>query len=129
MHYLQIMWSVFQKKNRLYLRAHLFTREYPRSQDCIRTSDDLKMRLGKPILFARADKTKHVWHHSSFWGSRFDSNHAPTISLKLIHFHGDFGILFRLVAQVLSKHTSSLTSDHPFRAISTKLSTKSSDFG
>ena len=28
----------------------------PHSQDCIRTSDDLKMRLEKPILFARADK-------------------------------------------------------------------------
>ena len=57
--------------------------------------------------------TKHVCHHSSFWGS----NHATTISLKLVQFHGDFGILFRLMAQVLSKHTSSLTSDHPFRAI------------
>ena len=37
------------------MRAHLFTKEHPRSQDCIRTSDDLKMRLEKPILFARAD--------------------------------------------------------------------------
>ena len=57
------MWIVFEKnpsylKNGLYLRAHLFTKEHPRSQDCIRTSDDLKMRLEKPILFARADKEK-----------------------------------------------------------------------
>ena len=57
--------------------------------------------------------TKHVCHHNSFWGSRCDSNHAPTISLKLVHFQGDFGIPLRLMTQVLSKHTSSLTSDHP----------------
>ena len=34
------------------------TKENPRSQDCIRTSDDLKMRLVKLILFARADKNR-----------------------------------------------------------------------
>ena len=42
-------------KNGLYLSTHLFTKEHARSQDCIRTSDDLKMRLEKSILFARAD--------------------------------------------------------------------------
>ena len=58
--------------------------------------------------------TKHICHHNSFWGSRCDSNHAPTISLKLVHFHGDFGIPFLLMTHVLSKHTSSLyTSDYP----------------
>ena len=35
------------------MRTHLFTKEHPRSQDCIRTSDDLKMRLENPTLFAR----------------------------------------------------------------------------
>ena len=45
-------------KNGLYLRAHLITKEHPPYQDCIRTSDDLKMRLEKPILFARADKDR-----------------------------------------------------------------------
>ena len=45
-------------KNGLYLRAHLSTKEHPRSQDCIRTSDDLKMKLEKPILFAGADKDR-----------------------------------------------------------------------
>ena len=49
----QIMWVYL--KNGLYLRAHLFTKEHPRSQNCIRTSDDLKMRLEMPMLFARAD--------------------------------------------------------------------------
>ena len=49
--------------------------------------------------------TEHACHHSSFWGSRCDSNHAPTISLKLVHFHGDFGIPFRHMIQVLSRHT------------------------
>ena len=38
------------------IRAHLFRNEHPRSQDYIGTLDDLKMRLEKPILFARADK-------------------------------------------------------------------------
>ena len=45
-------------KNGLYLHADLFTKEHPRSQDCIRTSDDLKMRLEKPILFVCADKNR-----------------------------------------------------------------------
>ena len=57
--------------------------------------------------------TKHACHYNSFWGSSCDSNHAPTISLKPIPFHGDFGNSFRHVTQVLSRHTSSLTSDHP----------------
>ena len=57
--------------------------------------------------------TKHDYHHSSFWGSRCDSNHAPTTSPKLIHFHGDFGNSFWHMTQVLSRHTSPLTSDHP----------------
>ena len=34
------------------MRTHLFTNEHPRSQDCIKTSDDLIMRLENPILFA-----------------------------------------------------------------------------
>ena len=45
-------------ENGLYLRTRLFTKEHPCSQDCIRTSDDLKMRLEKPILFARAYKDR-----------------------------------------------------------------------
>ena len=57
--------------------------------------------------------TEHACHHNSFCGSRCDSNHAPTISLKPVHVHGDFGIPFRQTTQVLSRHTSSLTSDHP----------------
>ena len=57
--------------------------------------------------------TEHACHHNSFWGSRCDSNHAPTISLKPAHFHSDFGIPFGHMTQVLSRHTSSLTSDHP----------------
>ena len=84
------------------------------------------MKLEKPILFARADKDKACLPPQQLLGT---ATMRQTISLKLVHFHGDFGILFRLMAQVLSKHTSSLTSDHPFRAISTKLSTKSSHFG
>ena len=57
--------------------------------------------------------TKHSCHHNSFWESRCDSNHGPTISLKPVRFHGDFGIPFRHMTQVLSRHTSSLTNDHP----------------
>ena len=57
--------------------------------------------------------TKHACHHNRFWGSRCDSNHACTISLKLVHFHADFDILVRLMTQVLSRHSSSLTSDDP----------------
>ena len=55
--------------------------------------------------------TEHACHHNSCWRSRCDSNHAPTISLKLVHFHGDFGIPFRHTFS--SRHTSLLTSDHP----------------
>ena len=47
------------------------------------------------------------------WGSSCDSNHKPTISVKFIHFHGDFGNFFRHMIQVLSRHTSSPTRDHP----------------
>ena len=54
--------------------------------------------------------TKYACHHNSFWGSRCDSNHAPTISLKLIHFHRTS---FWLMTQLSSRHTLSLTSDHP----------------
>ena len=36
---------------------HLLRNEHPRSQDYIGTLDDLKMRLEKPILFVRADKS------------------------------------------------------------------------
>ena len=57
--------------------------------------------------------TKHACHYNSFWGNRCDSNHALTISPKPVHFHGDFGIHFRHTTQVLTRHTSSLTSDHP----------------
>ena len=56
--------------------------------------------------------TKHACYHNSCWGSKCDSNHAPTISLKPVHIHGDFGIPFRRTTQVLPRHTSSLTSDH-----------------
>ena len=71
----------------------------------------VKVKFAHPHLLIIL--TKHACHHNSFWRSRCDSNHAPTISLKLVHFHGDFGISFRLMTQVLSRHTSSLTSDHP----------------
>ena len=36
---------------------------------------------------------------------------ATMCPLFLVHFHGDFGIPFRLTTQVLSKHTSSTTHD------------------
>ena len=36
-----------------------------------------------------------------------DSNHLRTISLKPLHFHGNFGIPFRHMTQVLSRHISS----------------------
>ena len=36
--------------------AHLLIKEHPCSQDCIRISDNLKMRLEKLILFAHTDK-------------------------------------------------------------------------
>ena len=50
-HYLrlQIMWVYL--KNGLYLRAHLFTKEHPRSQDCIRTSDDPYLRAKIKTVF------------------------------------------------------------------------------
>ena len=38
------------------------------------------------VTFARPHQliilTEPAWHHSSFWGSRCDSNHTPAISLK-----------------------------------------------
>ena len=71
----------------------------------------VKVKFAHPHLLTRL--TKHACHHNSFWGSRYDSSHAPTISLKLGHFHGDSGTFFRFMTQVLSRHTSSLTSDHP----------------
>ena len=43
--------------------------------------------------------TKHVYHYSNFWGSRCDSKYVLTISLKLVHFDGDFGIRFWLMTQ------------------------------
>ena len=57
--------------------------------------------------------TKHACYHNSLWGSRCDSNHASNISLKLVHFHGDFGNSVRHMTQVLLRHTSLLTSDNP----------------
>ena len=52
--------------------------------------------------------TEHACHHTSFWGSKCDSNHAPTISLKLVHFHGEeiqgdplIALLYIIVAEVL----------------------------
>ena len=36
--------------------AHLLIKEHPCSRDCIRISDNLKMRLEKLILFAHTDK-------------------------------------------------------------------------
>ena len=71
----------------------------------------VKVKFAHPHLLIIL--TKHASHHNCFWGSRCDSNYAPTISLKLVHFYGDFGISFRLMIQVLSRYTSSLTSDHP----------------
>ena len=52
--------------------------------------------------------TKPACHHNSFWESRCDSNHAPTISLKPVLFHGDFGNSFWHTTHFSSKHTASL---------------------
>ena len=71
----------------------------------------VKVRFAHPHLLTIL--TKYTCLHDSFWGSRCDSSHAPTISLKPVHFHVDFGTSFRLMTQVLSRRTSSLTSDHP----------------
>ena len=71
----------------------------------------VKVKFAHPHLLIIL--TKHSCHHNSFWGSRCDSNHAPTVSLKLVLFHGNFSISFRLMTQFLSRHTSSLTSDRP----------------
>ena len=71
----------------------------------------VKIKFAHPHLLIIP--TKNACHPNSFWGSRCDSNHASIISLKLVHFHGNFGISFRLTIQVLSRHISSLTSDHP----------------
>ena len=38
------------------MSAHPLTKEHPCSQDCIRISDNLKIRLEKLILFAHTDK-------------------------------------------------------------------------
>ena len=38
--------------------------------------------------------TKHACQHNSFWGSRCDSSHAPTISLKPEYFSWRFRHLF-----------------------------------
>ena len=65
----------------------------------------VKVKFAHPIHLLTI-LTEHACHHNSFWGSRCDSNHAPTISLKPVHFNGDFGIRLK------SRHTS-LTSDHP----------------
>ena len=54
--------------------------------------------------------TKHACHHNSFWGSRCDSNHVPTISLKLVHFHGDFGIPFWHMTSLIKTHFITNTS-------------------
>ena len=75
--------------------------------------------------------TKHVCHHNSFWRSRSDSNHAPTISLKPVHFHGDFGIPFRLKDPSLIKahFITNCWSSTIFRVDLAFLSMKSSHFG
>ena len=44
------------------------------------------------VTYSLTILTEHACHHNSFWGSRRDSNHAPTLSPKPVHFHGDFGI-------------------------------------
>ena len=61
------------------MRAHLFTKEHPRFKDCIRTSDELKMRLEKPILFARADKDR-------FSDKLVYSEKNPTLSADNVGF-------------------------------------------
>ena len=38
--------------------------------------------------------TKHAGQHNSFWGSRCDSSHAPTISLKSIPFTAFSALIF-----------------------------------
>ena len=53
--------------------------------------------------------TEHACHHTSFWGSRYDSSHAPTIYLK----SGRFRHIFSALTSVFSGHTSSLACDHP----------------
>ena len=40
----------------LFISVRIFTKEHPCSQDCIRISDNLKIRLEKLILFAHTDK-------------------------------------------------------------------------
>ena len=69
----------------------------------------VEVKFAHPIhLLTILTVTEHACHHNSFWGSRCDSNHAPTISLKPVHFQGDFGIPFRHMTQDFSGHTSSL---------------------
>ena len=91
----------------------------------------VKAKFAHPIHLVTI-LTEHACHHNSFWGSRCDSNHVPTtcISLKPLHFHGDFSIHFRYMTQVFSGHTSSVTSDHLhyFKLFSTIFPTKSSNF-
>ena len=50
--------------------------------------------------------TKHACHHNSFWGSRCDSNHVPTISLKT-------GTLLQRFRHTFSAYDTSLIKAYP----------------
>ena len=57
--------------------------------------------------------TKPVCHHNSFWGSRCDSNHATTISLKPRTLSRRFRQFFPAYDTFLVKAHLITTSDHP----------------
>ena len=50
--------------------------------------------------------TKHTCQHNSFWRSRCDSSHAPTISLKPVVFTAISALIFR------HRHQSSQSTLH-----------------
>ena len=57
--------------------------------------------------------TKPAWHHNSYLGSRCDSNHAPTISLKPCTFSRQFRQFFSAYDTLLFKAHLITTSDQP----------------
>ena len=63
--------------------------------------------------------TMYACHHNSFWGSRCDSNHAPTISLKP-----------RTLSQFISPYDTSLIKAHFIAnySVTTKKMSKILDF-
>ena len=57
--------------------------------------------------------TRHACHHNSFWESRCDSNHAPTISLKPRTLSRRFRQFLSAYATCLIKAHFITISDHP----------------